>query len=321
MPISVPARVRTVLPIALVVPFAGWALVRSFGLEDHVWPLLAALAFTPYVAALALLPLVVALVLRRWVVAVVAGLVAVTLAVCVLPRAFGAAEPPRGPTLRVLTANLRVGGGDPGSVVRLVRGYDVDLLAMQEFTPAAEQALRDAGLEALLPFQAAYPVDGVGGAALYSRYPLADVGYRPLPPFFGQAYATVRVPGAVPVLVESVHPCAPSDPSRTGDWRRDLASEPRATPHGPVRLLLGDFNSTLDHAPLRALLDSGYRDAASVVGAGFVATWPYDGKWVPGTTLDHVLADPRIGVRAVSAHTVPNSDHRALYAQLTLPAT
>jgi endonuclease/exonuclease/phosphatase (EEP) superfamily protein YafD len=305
---------------AFIVPFAAWALVRLLGLEDHAWPLVAAMAYTTYAALLALLPVALALALRRWVVAGIAALVALCLAACVVPRGLGGPDRAHGPALRAMTSNLRVGGADPGTLVALVRRQGVDLLALQEFTPRAEEALRDAGLERLLPYHAAYPVDGVGGAALYSRYPLRDTGFRPLPPFFGQAYATLDVPGAVPVLVESAHPCAPSDPSRITDWRHDLAAEPRAIPHGPVRLLLGDFNATLDHAPLRALIGSGYRDAASVVGAGFVPTWPYDGRLLPKTTIDHVLADQRIGVRRVSAYPIPDTDHRALFAELTLPA-
>ena len=69
---------------------------------------------------------------------------------------------------------------------------------------------------------------------------------------------------------------------------------------------------------LRALLGSGYLDAASVVGAGFVRTWPYDGRPVPKVTVNHILAGGRIGVRGVFAYPDPNSDHRALFAELTL---
>jgi endonuclease/exonuclease/phosphatase (EEP) superfamily protein YafD len=104
------------------------------------------------------------------------------------------------------------------------------------------------------------------------------------------------------------------------DWKQGLELEPRADLHGPVRLLLGDFNSTLDHAPLQALLSSGYRDAAATLGDGFAGTWPYDGTPLPKVTIDHVLADPRIAIRALSAHQVDGTDHRALYAQLTLPS-
>jgi endonuclease/exonuclease/phosphatase family metal-dependent hydrolase len=79
---------------------------------------------------------------------------------------------------------------------------------------------------------------------------------------------------------------------------------------------MGDFNATLDDPGLRRLISSGYHDAADEVGAGLEPTWPND--LVPIITLDHVLADTRIGVRAVSVYPMPNSDHRAITAILTL---
>ena len=50
---------------------------------------------------------------------------------------------------------------------------------------------------------------------------------------------------------------------RCGRWRGDLRALPPATPDGPLRILAGDFNATLDHAELRRLLDTGYEDAAA----------------------------------------------------------
>src|SRR5262249_37253000 len=160
-----------------------------------------------------------------------------------------------------------------------------------EFTPDARQGLESHGLLEVLPNSSVHPLEEPGGSGLYSRYPLTDKGYLPLPGEFGQAYATVNVPGAPPLLVESVHPCAPAASDLPGEWKQGLELEPRADIHGPVRLLLGDFNSTLDHAPLQALLRSGYRDAAATLGDGFVGTWPYDGTPLPKVTIDHVLAD------------------------------
>ena len=90
-----------------------------------------------------------------------------------------------------------------------------------------------------------------------------------------------------------------------------------ATAGGAPRLLLGDFNATLDHPALRRLIGSGYRDAADTVGAGLRPTWPADA--VPLVTLDHVLVDSRIGVRSVTVHAVPDTDHRAVVAVLAIP--
>jgi endonuclease/exonuclease/phosphatase family metal-dependent hydrolase len=98
--------------------------------------------------------------------------------------------------------------------------------------------------------------------------------------------------------------------------------QPHADPGGPARILLGDFNATLDHAELRDLVSHGYRDAAAAAGKGLVPTWgPYHGpRRYPPITIDHVLVDRRIGVREVRVHRIPGTDHRAVLAWLTLPA-
>jgi endonuclease/exonuclease/phosphatase family metal-dependent hydrolase len=306
----------------VVVPGAVWAAVRLAGVGSG-WPVIPMLAFTPYVLLATLVPLLVTVLLRQWWAAAVAFAVTAALAGSVLPRGFGAPDPPgvaNGPMLRVLTVNMKVGAGSPADIVRLVRDRDVDLLALQEFTPHAQRALEAAGLLALLPDAQRHPVDNPSGSALYSRYPLTDAGYRPLPGDFGQEYATLHVPGAPAVLVESVHPCAPAEPALLPCWRAGLDAEPRADRNGPVRLLLGDFNSTLDHAPLRSLLRSGYRDAAATLGDGFVGTWPYDGTRLPKVTLDHVLADPRMAIRSLDVYPIRRTDHRGVYAELTLPS-
>ncbi|HEX8632460.1 MAG TPA: endonuclease/exonuclease/phosphatase family protein [Catenuloplanes sp.] len=303
-----------------VLPAALWAVVRVFGV-DH-GPLVQLLAFTPYVAAWALVPAVLAVALRQWRPAAVAVLAAVALIGCVAPRAVGGPEAPAGgPPLRVLTANLLVGGADAAALVTLVREHRVDLLAVQEFTAAAGTALQSAGLTGLLPHRQLNPEDGTTGSGLYSRLPLRDGGVRRNGGGFTQAYATVEVPGGPAVLVESVHPLAPYAVSVLDDWRADLDAQPRATAGGPVRLLLGDFNATLDHAPLRRLIASGYVDAADTVGAGLTGTWgPYDGDLIPPVTIDHVLVDRRVTVQQVRVFPLAGSDHRPVLAALTLPA-
>ncbi len=149
--------------------------------------------------------------------------------------------------------------------------HTVQLLALQEYTAQARDGLNRAGLDELLPYHAQQPDNWAAGSALYSRYPLTDEGVRVHRSGFRPASATVSVPGAPPVQLESVHPCAPIGPRGGRCWAADLADQPAASPGGPVRILLGDFNATLDHSALRHLIGSGYRDAADTVGAGFGA--------------------------------------------------
>jgi endonuclease/exonuclease/phosphatase family metal-dependent hydrolase len=171
----------------------------------------------------------------------------------------------------------------------------------------------------LLPYSEQDPAPGATGSALFSRFPLTGAGHTALPHTFFQAYATVLVPGAQPVYVRSVHTRAPTTRQAIPAWHRDLTREPAATPRAGARMLIGDFNATLDHATMRRLIDTGYHDVASQVGDGSVATWPYDGRFVPKITLDHILVDPRVGAASFEARRDPGSDHRAIFATLTVP--
>ncbi|MBM2617510.1 endonuclease/exonuclease/phosphatase family protein [Actinoplanes sp. LDG1-06] len=317
---------RTALLILLALPALAWAVVRLFGWEHGV--LVQLVAFTPYAAAWSLVPLTIALLTRKWLAAVVAALATVLLAAAVLPRTIPDMDkgPSTGVPITVMTVNMFIGAADPAAVVKLVRDHDVAVLAVQEFTPESAAGLSAAGIDALLPHHALADEIGTTGSGLYSRFPLTGQGSRRgdgggLQDGNLQAYATIQPPGAGPVFVESAHPLAPYALAAEEAWRADLAALPRADQAGPPKLILGDFNSTLDHAPLREVISHGYRDAAAATGKGLIGTWgPYDGLPIPPVTLDHVLVDERIGVRESSVHSVTGSDHRALVATVTLPA-
>ncbi|WP_051807977.1 endonuclease/exonuclease/phosphatase family protein [Actinoplanes subtropicus] len=317
MRITSTARWR-IFGVVLVLPGLIWAVIRLFGLERG-W-LVQLMAFTPYAAAAAVAPAVIALVGRRWLIATVGAVAALVLAGCVLPRAIPDRD--RGPAtgfgLTVMTINMYVGQADPSAIVGLVREDDVSILAVQEFTAPARDGFAAAGLGKLLPYNALAddPAHGTTGSGLYSRFPMSGPGAERGKGGNLQAYATIQPPQARALAVESAHPLAPYAESALPLWRADLAAEPVPESPGPLRVLLGDFNSTLDHAPVRALIRRGYRDAADAVGAGLVPTW---GTHVPPITLDHVLVDKRIGVREVSVHRVAGSDHRAVIATLTVP--
>ncbi|MBX7268537.1 endonuclease/exonuclease/phosphatase family protein [Micromonospora sp. Llam7] len=249
----------------------------------------------------------------------------VTLLALAAPRALTAPQPSTtGPAVRVLTANLLAGAADPQAVAELVRNERIGLLVVQEFTPSAATELDRLGLDRLMPYRQLNPVVGTAGSGLYARHRISDGGIRQLRGGWGftQAYATVALPDAPPVRVESAHPAAPYAVDQVDSWRADLAAQPAATPDGPLSILAGDFNATLDHGPLRALLGTGYVDAAASVGAGLTGTWgPYDGDAIPPVVIDHVLVDRRIAVRAVAVHPLPGSDHRMVVAELRLPGT
>jgi len=314
---SVAAAVACWLTVA---PGAAVAAVRLGGWERG--PLVHLVAYTPYVAGLSVLPLLGALALRRWRAAAVAGLALAALTSVVLPRTVpGVAADVGGPRLRVLTANIKHGEADPAALVALVKQHQVDVLAVQELNTDFISAFDAAGIGALLPHRIVDDPKIYVNGGLYSRVPLSDTGIHEDESGFTQAYATVTLPGGAPLVVESVHSCAPLSVADVPCWFAGLRGQRPATPDGPVRLLMGDFNATVDHAPMRALLATGYEDAAGNTGHGLKGTWrPIDhGFSLPPIAIDHILIDPRLAIREYAVWPLPGSDHSAVFAEVSLP--
>ncbi|WP_211370479.1 endonuclease/exonuclease/phosphatase family protein [Nonomuraea turkmeniaca] len=310
--------VRTWLSWIAVVPCALWAAVRLSGFEPD-WPWVPVVAFTPYATVATVVAGLLACALRQRAPGTVALVAVLALVPAVLPRALTDGNPDaKGPGLRVLAANLLVGQADTEELMRLVDRLRPDVLALQEFTPAAMERLDEAGVRKVLPHAVTHPRLGVGGSAVYARYPL-EAGKLIMKGAFGQATAWLKHPGGARIEVVSVHPCAPKRYGRQPCWQAGLEALPRGG--DALRVLAGDFNATLDHLPMRDLLAAGYRDAADVMGKGFVATWPQNGSLVqsPGVTIDHVLADSRMAVRAFEVLSLRRTDHRPVFAELRLP--
>ncbi|MDQ2630585.1 MAG: endonuclease/exonuclease/phosphatase family protein [Actinomycetota bacterium] len=296
-----------------------WTLVRVFGLEAG-FPLVPLMAFTPYAAIAALLVAGVATALRNWAAAAVAGLATLCLAIAVLPRAVGdgTVEAAGRETFTVLSANIHHGTAEAEALVDLVDRYEPDLLAIQELTPGFDRRLRLAGLDRQLPNEVLETRRGVSGSGIYSSLPMRKLT-APQVFAFRQPRAVLRLPDGRRFRVVDVHPYPPQS-HHVEQWTAALESLP-ATGEGVPWVLVGDFNATLDHSLLREILDRGYRDAGDVAGEGLEPTWPAD-DWAsraPGVTIDHVLADERLGVVDYEVEELPGSDHRAVFAELAMP--
>ena len=313
-------RIATTIAWLLAGAWAAWAIVRTFGL-DWGLPMVQVLAFTPFATAAVVVPIAFALLTRRYAAAAVAVVAAIALAAAVLPRAFGGpteAEGNPGPTLRVLAANVKFGEGDPAELVALAERLDVDVLGVQEITPELAGELDRAGLADLLPARRVNAEPGSFGGALYTRLAMPRSSTVALPGGFPLVHGAIELPGAPAIEAYSVHTQAPST-SRSDEWDDDLRALPAAS-EAPLRIMLGDFNATLDHDEFRDLLDRGYADVADTLGDGLTTTWPEQRRLPPLVTIDHVLVDARIGIRDYSTHVIAGSDHRAVYAELELPA-
>jgi endonuclease/exonuclease/phosphatase family metal-dependent hydrolase len=253
---------------------------------------------------------------RRWVLvfAAIAGLGLVVQGSVLAPLYVGGAS--GRPALTVMTSNLEFGRGDAATVVRTAAADKVDVLVLEEVTPTALEELDAAGLHDLLPHRQGAPSRSAAGTMAFSHYRLES------PKLFEQVNGglDLQVQAPTPFRLLAVHAAQPV--GWPGPWLTDMdrvrERAVEAVASGPT-LVVGDFNATRDHEPLRKVLDTGLRDAAEQAGSGWQPTWPsrYGPGWLrPLIAIDHVLSTKHF--EAVRTHTVqvPRTDHLALVAQL-----
>ncbi len=327
-----PVRYRSGRCVALVVLAGSFVLTLARLVDSEAEPWVLAAAFVPWAVGGYLVALVL-LALLAWRAA--AGRVRVALLVaigaCVLglglhawwlaPSYVGERATGR-PDLTVMTFNMLRGHADPAGTAALVRREDPDLVVLTEVTPqalAAAEARGIVGDGTRLPHLGGRAIVGASGTVVASRYPLSEE--RTLRTAHSGYLVKVEAPEPFEVLaVHATHPGIDIEA-----WRRDHATiirESRAT-SGP-HLVVGDFNATLDHPPLRTLHDAGMNDAASEANAGWQPTWPSPERvrvWGVPTpfglmAIDHVLMSTHFAAVSTSTAVVRDSDHRALLAQL-----
>ncbi|MEE1825076.1 endonuclease/exonuclease/phosphatase family protein [Streptomyces sp. BE20] len=314
-------RVRRVLrglcAAALAVP-AGLVVVRLAGWDDGTALSLVVVGL-PHAALGTLVVLGALLALRSWWAVAVAGLLVAVQLCWLVPRFVpdGGSVPADAPRLRVATSNAYMGQVDTAELVRLVREQRVDVLAVEELGPRAAAGLDRAGIAEVLPYREVRPGRDT---AVYSRLPLT--------PLDGAASAAARDQVAVDVAVggrtvrlTAVHTYYPLGDA--GRWAEDF-DELRAAADGATRnaVLLGDFNASLDHAPMRDLLGTGLTDTHAELGRGGSPTWPESNAdfpylW-PVIQIDHVLHGDGLRAVSVAEHTVRGADHRAVVAELAV---
>ncbi|WP_244515191.1 endonuclease/exonuclease/phosphatase family protein [Actinopolyspora xinjiangensis] len=314
--------VVTLLLLLLVAFVGGVALGKFAGLERGQISS-ALIALTPYVTAGGGVLLLLALSLRRWLTALVVAMVTAVLAVSVAPRVIADdSTDVQGRSLNVLSANVYFGEADASQLVRLVRENDVDVLSMPELNSGMVDELRGAGLFETLPYRVLTPETDGDGSGIVSRYPLRELSLAS-GTTMRQPSALIDLPGERDVQYVAAHPVVPVGGDTTTRWKHEITSLPAPTTgrEEPARILAGDFNATLDHTPLRKLLGRGYSDAAELTGEGLAPTWPELGRpWAPPVTLDHVLVSGDTAVRDYRTFEVSGTDHRAVFAHLTVPS-
>lgn len=264
------------------------------------------------------------------------GIGLVVLALSPLPQVLPRAIPDRGPTaateltaLTVLSVNVGVDGAATATVADLAIARRADVVALPEASADyANQVVahaRAGGIEyssatdnplVASPWEDEYTVRSDG------PFPTSLLVRRELLPEFDVRSPAGRL-GAVTAVVHTasgrlnvsaVHPTPPLPGGESAWWvDHDLLAELCAATEPTI--LAGDFNSTLDHSPMRSLLDKGCTDAAEATGKGLRGTWPAAFPWPLTIPIDHVLLNRRAGtVTGFEVLDIGGTDHRGLVA-------
>lgn len=311
------------LLLALLAPAALLTTARAAEPPGGTWVRL--VSFTPlalplYAVALALLLGRAVLRGRRWAWLASALLVAVPLgahAWWYAPQVTGANPPPSAQSepFRVMTANALRGRADLLGLVSAASTARVDVLVVQEVTPAALAVMESGGLDSAWPHRAGVPEEGTHGTMVFSRFPLGS------PVRLDTAMASWDVAVTTPegpLRLLAVHPFPPTDAVQ---WAADHATI-REAARG-ADLIVGDFNAGPDHAPMRALAGIRLRATTELANEGWQPTWPANGQFgvkgiplPPSVQIDHVLIGDRLAAISTRTLRVEDTDHLAVVAEV-----
>ncbi len=323
-------RLRTLAFWLLLVPFAGAAglltVARIAQLDGGAWVRL--VSFTPLaMVAYAVCTLLLLGKLARpaegrrrwpWALVLVVIVAALGLHVWWLAPLFTGPNPPpaaKATPITVLTANALRGDIDVLALVDAAVNADADVLIVSEITPGTVTTMERAGVAQNWPFRAGVALAGTHGTMVFSRFELTEV--TPLGTRFKSWSLTVDVPDGELRLL-AVHPYPPVDAPR---WRADHSAILKASTGAD--LIVGDFNATRDHAPMRALEGRGFHDVAERANQGWQPTWPQNGLFrigglalPPLVQIDHVLIGPNLAALSNRTIRVDGTDHAIVVAEV-----
>lgn len=223
------------------------------------------------------------------------------------------------PRLQVMTMNLFRGAADPSTVLQTAALERVDVLVLEEVTPAALRELEDYGLKEAFPNRVGVPQEGVDGTMAFATYRIR--GAEQLDTEFDSWAFDVVLPDGL-LRMYAVHAQPPY--GEANGWRSDLSAIAEAADKDrDLDLVVGDFNATPDHAEFRAFIDLDLRSASERVNAGWQPTWPDHGeKSFLGFPLprlvqiDHVLVGRTMAATSSETLSIKGSDHRALIVEV-----
>ncbi|MBU7600517.1 endonuclease/exonuclease/phosphatase family protein [Streptomyces sp. P38-E01] len=304
------------LAVLLLIPGTVPAVARAMDVDGPT-PVPQLLAFLPWFLAPGWLALLAAVVARRFLLVAWSLALLGTTAWFLQPYGSGQTVPSREPSaqIRVLTANLRFGEA-MDAFLEALRSHRPHLVSVQECDSGCARTLRSAEVRRTYPHQVITGNEPAEGSAVLSVYPLA-AGAR-VPGELSMPSAVADVAG-IDVRFQVAHPMPPM-PDSMDSWRRELgALRAMASGRGETSTIMaGDFNASQDHAAFRAIVDTGMRDSARLLGRSRTPTWPVPFSPPLGAQIDHVLVSEGLTPVDAQFFELSGSDHQALLVDVRL---
>lgn len=248
------------------------------------------------------------------------------------------ADPPAGlretDTLRIATANVYLSNPRPSDLVQRLIGIDPDILLILEFTPDNLPLKRFSGSD-LRPVLVD-PHPGTGGICVLAGPRVetsAMVIPSPFPSPCAMPMATLRVKvNGFRLSILGIHAPPPvavcqktNGPTLAaiGSWIQNgrLRTSVGVTrTHDPV-LVAGDFNALPTFRQFRRFSSVGLIPSQDRSRLRRVGTWS-PAWWFPsGARIDYILTPEELPVLDTWVIGLPGSDHRAVVADIRIPAT
>ena len=222
---------------------------------------------------------------------------------------------------RVMTVNTLNGTASAKQIVEVCRAEHVEVLCLQELTTTMVNDLLAAGITDVLPHyivsDEASAISNGGRNGIFTAASMSNVSYNLLPIETSSMPAVDIQIGGATVRVVSVHPNSPTRGAQDL-WNEGLSVIGTLSNYDHAYLVMGDFNSTWDHARFRELLGSTFVDASEQAGEGFHMTYPANSAIPSIIEIDHIVYSKNSGITVSSLQTVEiaGTDHQALLATL-----
>lgn len=299
--------------ITLWILLALWA----FRLGESVAVLWVATAVLHLVLFGAWVVLGVGLILRRRILVLAAVVTIAAQLVVTWPLLpWSGSETANADPVTVASINLYDDNPDTNASIRAIAEDPPDILAIQEFTPAARTAMDEVLGPDQYPHRIAVPVEGTAGKAIYSRFAMTQVDSGETAAF--TLTADVDVPDGGQLRVFNVHTFGPQagDP---GIWIRSFHELDRVLAETDGSwIAIGDYNATVDHRVYRDLLRGDRHDAHLMTGRGSARSWPANKAIPPFVLIDHAVLSGDLVATGTRERTIRGADHRLIEVDLDL---